>query len=239
MNTLQELVSHMKKFKDAVIIVGNDINSIKYDYTVNDFNENYNRKTLKRNPENLWKFFNENLLSEIDNNKIYDYIKELDYNLLVNQNINGPIDDKSFNIHGHINKFLCPKCKTIYTSNYIIDDSIPTCELCDSIIRPSILLTGERYDQTEFDNLKQNIIDTHTLFVIGLDYTEQPILDLIADYGDMKSQINADGDPEKEKTLVVIQDKDKEYDPNEIAFCDFLVKDNIENAMKRFIECYK
>jgi NAD-dependent SIR2 family protein deacetylase len=239
MNTLNELINHLKKHKDAIIIVGSAINSYDKNYTSEEFNYNYNRKNLKRNPEKLWSFYYNNILTDIDYNDIYDMINKIDYDLLVNQNINGPINNKALNIHGHINKYICPKCKTIYSSNSFEDNTtIPTCEICGKALKPSVLLTGERYDQTEFDNLKQKIINTHSLILIGMDYTEQPLLDLIADYGDIKSQINANGNSEEERVLVAIQNEEEEFDPNQITFCEFLVKDNIEDALTRLLKEY-
>ena len=240
MKSLMELTEHMKKHKDAVIIIGSEVNQLKKEYSKETFNEVYNRKNFKRNPDALWDFYNENILTDIDDNNIYNLIKKLDYALVVNQNINSPIKENAFNIHGNVNVYMCPKCKTIYTSDYVYseDGQHTDCELCEGKLRPSILLTGERYDQAMFDNLKDNLISTHTLILIGMDYTEQPLLDLIADYGDIKSQMAAAGDPENQKALVVIQSAEQEFDPNEVTFCDFLVKDNIENALSRLIKEY-
>lgn len=240
MNTVQELIKHLKKHKDAVIIVGSEVNQLKKDYRTEDFNEIYNRKNLKRNPKELWDFYSKNILTDIDDNNIYNLIQNLDYSLLVNQNINGPTVEKTFDIHGNVGIYICPKCKTVYSSKAVFDgeDTHNECELCGAIIRPTVLLTGERYDQAMFDSLKDNLITTHTLILIGMDYSEQPLLDLIADYGDIKSQVNASGDPENQKAIVVIQTAEQPFDTNEITFCDFVVKDDIETALDRLIKLY-
>lgn len=240
MKTLNELVDHMKKFKDAVIIIGNEVNSYKYNYTPEEFNERYNRKKLKREPEKLMEFYGDKLLTDIDNNNIYKLISGIDYSLIVNQNINGPVMENVFNIHGNINTYYCTKCKTLFTSDYVeFDNKFSTeCEACGGQIRPSVLLAGERYDQASFDNLKEQIINCHTLMLIGMDYSELPLLELIAQYGDIKSQVNAQGNEEDTKVLVSIQSKEQEFDPNDISFFEFLVKDDIESALKRFIEVY-
>ena len=243
MKTLEDLISHMKKYKDTIVIVGNKVNSFNYDFTSDEFNNNFNRKSLKRNPKKLWDFFYNKLYTDIDNNNIYEMLDKIDYNLLINQNINGPINSNTINLHGNINKFLCPKCNTIYSSiSFNKDDNnIPTCELCGKPLRPSILLANERYNQEDLNTIDEELIKTHTLFCIGLDYTEQAILDLIADYGDVKSVNNSDPKEKEnngEKVLVIIQDKDIDYDPNQITFCEFLVKDNLEDALKRFIDKY-
>lgn len=240
MRTLPELIEHIKKHKDAVIIIGSEVNKLKIDYSIEDFNENYNRKNLRRSPETLWNFYNDAMLTPIDDNKIYDLIQKMDYELVVNQNINSPIKNKAFNIHGNVDVYMCPKCKTIYTSNFVYpgEEFHNECELCGSVIRPSVLLTGERYDQAMFDSMKDKIAVAHTLILIGMDYTEQPLLDLIADYGDIEAQLKAAGNPDDQKVIVAIQSQEQEFDPNDITFCDFLVKDDIENALTRMLKDY-
>jgi NAD-dependent SIR2 family protein deacetylase len=240
MKTAQDLIEHLKKYKDAVIIVGSGVNQLFKDYSAEDFNDNYNRKNLKRNPDELWKFYNQNILTPIDNNNMYSLIEKLDYALLVNQNINGPTTEKTFDIHGNVGTYMCPKCKTVYSSTSVYDGEnlYNECEVCGTTIRPTVLLAGERYDQTKFDDLKEKLIEAHTLILIGMDYTEEPLLQLIAQYGDIKIQVNAAGDPENQKALVAIQSKEQEFDPNELTFCEFLVKDDIENALERLIKIY-
>jgi NAD-dependent SIR2 family protein deacetylase len=240
MKNLSELIEHLKKHKDAVIIIGNEVNQLKKEYSIDDFNNTYNRKNLRRSPDKLWDFYNKNILTDIDFNNVYMLAENIDSSLIINQNINSPIKEKAINIHGNVDSYICTKCKTIYTSNFIYEGDTETheCELCGGTVRPSVLLTGEHYDQAMFDVLKSKLIETHSLILIGMDYTEQPLLDLIADYGDIKSQVNAAGDPDNQKTLVVIQSKEQEFDPNQITFCDFLVKDDIEEAMKRLLKEY-
>ena len=138
-------------------------------------------------------------------------------------------------LHGSIYSWICPKCKCIYASNSIIDlEQYPKCELCDTAIRPTALFVGERYDQALFDKFKDELAKTHTLFLIGVDYTEEPIIDAISQYGLHKTTHNEKN--EDKKIIVCIQDKNEPFDPNEIAFCEFLVKDNIESAMERLIK---
>lgn len=237
MKTLTELTAHMKKYNDTLIIIGNGVNKQPFNsFSSDDFNENYTRKNFKRNPEIIWDFYNKFFKVDVDNNDIYKLINQIKTSMIINQNVNGSISAEY--IHGHINKFICPKCKTLYTIDYIKSKEPfeNKCEQCGSIIRPSILFSGERYDQALYDKIKETILNTHTIMLIGMDYSETPLMDLIQQYGDMKTQINAIG--EEQKVLVAIQDKDEIYDPNETAFCEFLVQDDIEQALIRFLEIY-
>lgn len=239
MRTLDNLIEHLKKHKDAVIILGPGIDPNKKEYDIADFNEHYNRKQLRRNPEALWNFFESNIYRDINYSSVYDAVNNIDHSLIVDQNNNGSI--AATYLHGHINLFSCQKCKTTYTINSVkTDEGFNTeCEICGSAIRPSVLLSGERYNQVQFDELKESLLNTHTLFLIGMDYSEEALLNLICDYGDMKAQINSDGNPENERMIVVVQSKEEDFDPNEIVRCEFLVKDDIPSAMERLMKSYK
>lgn len=236
MKTLQELVSHMKKHKDAVIILGPGINKVPYKFTAEEFNENYTRKNLKRNPKVLWDFYLSKVMCEENNSVIYDLVKELDHSIIVDQNYNGKYADIYF--HGHMNLYKCQKCKTLFPIEGLDLESSIECECCGGELRPTVLLSGERYDNDDFIKIKESILNTHTIVTIGMDYNEDSLSNLIADYGDMKSQVNA-SNPDNMKILVGIQDKDYDFDPNEITFFEFLVKDDIESAINRLLKVYK
>lgn len=245
MKTLKDLKEHLEKYKDTVIIIGPGVQpNTNKEYTVEEFNENYTRKKFKREPEKLWSFFIDKLYHFINEKDVntYVYIKNLlPYSsLLIDQNMNSPVMDnnKVINLHGSIDKWSCPKCKITYTSNYVIPedrDYQNTCEVCGSYIRPTALFVGEKYNQKDFDKIKDCIADTHTLFLIGVDYTEETILKLLEEYGVHKTQFNIKH-PDDEKMIVCIQSKEEDFDPNELTFCEFLVRDDIELAMDRLIK---
>ena len=239
MRTISELSEHINKHKDAVIITGKEINSNLKAYNPDDFNKLYSRKALKRYPDKLWQFYQEFLYSDFDNNNIYKMLNEIPHKLIVNQNINGPHMKDVYNIHGNTSVYECPKCKTIYAVNSVIneDGSFNTeCENCGHNIRPSVLLSGERYNNKMFNDAKEDIINSHTLMLIGMDYSETPLLDMIAYFGDVKSQVNATGVKDDEKVLVVLQSEDCKFNPSDITFPEFLVKGNIEEKLKILYE---
>lgn len=238
MNNLKDLVSHIKKHNDAVIIVGPGINPSKPNYTIEEFNEKYNRRTLIRDYKTAWDFYFNNILKGINNTIAYDIISQINNAVILDQNIDGSINASY--LHGHIDLYKCQKCKVTYPSKAIIMNPLTftphSCELCDGKIRPTVLLSGERYDQILFDDFKTKLLNTHTLILVGMDYTEEPLINLIADYGDMKSQLNAEGNPDNERVIVAIQSKDEEFDPNDLSFCEFLVKGNIIESLDKLIK---
>lgn len=245
MKTLQELKEHLEKHNDAVIILGPGIQkNTELEYTVEEFNENYTRKKFRREPEELWKFYLDKMYDSIDTKDLETYIliKGLSKYaaLIVDQNMNSPqIDNiKTINLHGSVHKWICPKCKIVYTNDYVFmdDEKVEnTCELCGSFIRPTALFVGERYDQADFDRIKDCLAETHTFILIGADYTEETILKLLSEYGLHKNDFNMK-DENEQKIVVCVQSKEEEFDPNELTFCEFLVKDDIKPAMQRLIE---
>lgn len=237
MKTVQDLVKHLKEYKDAVIIIGSGILEEKMNYSTEDFNENYTRKALVRNPEKFWNFFMDNMYREATSkeNELFNTIKSLEdiTGLVVNQTMIAHTIGNTIDLHGSFGIFKCPKCKTIYTNDYLTSKEPyeNECELCGATIRPTALLSGERYNHTDFNIVEESIMKTHTLILIGMDYTEEPILNLVARYGDMKNITQS-----SDKVLVSIQTKEEEFDPNELTHFEFIVRDDIQSALDRLIK---
>ena len=180
MKTLEELVNHLKKYKDTVMIIGPGVQpNTTLDFTVEEFNENYTRKMFRREPEKLWNFYLNKMNKKIDSKdlKAYELLKEMskDTSIIINQNINSPIinHEKEYNLHGSIHDWICPKCKIKYTDNYVFSNDTEnnpivekTCELCGSYIRPTALFTGEKYNQVILDEIVKKINDTDRKSVV-------------------------------------------------------------------------
>lgn len=236
MRTVQELVEHLKEHKDAVIILGSGVLEHKAKYSVEDFNSNYTRKALVREPQKLWNFFMDNMYREATSkeDKLFNAIKSLKdiTGLVVNQNMIAHTIGNTIDLHGSYGIFMCPKCKTIYTKDYITSKEPyeNECECCGATIRPTALLSGERYNHTDFKLVEESIANAHTIILIGMDYTEEPLLKLIAQYGDIKAITES-----KDKVLVSIQTKEEEFDPNEMTHFEFIVRDDIQAALDRLI----
>lgn len=239
MKTIKDLKAHLEKYKDAIIIIGPGILSKdnKPKYTIEEFNENYNRKNLSRNPKKLWDFFYNKIYNELDEESLSSY-ESLKFlvpfsSTIIDQNFNSPYSlTQAILFHGKQDIYKCQKCKTIYIPKSVGEDHV--CELCGKNIRPSVLLSGERYLDEEFHRIKEEFNKTHTLILVGMNYCESLLLDLIGDY-DTKRALEQDlsKDAEEERIIVAIQEPDEEFDPNELAFCQFLVRDNIKEALVR------
>lgn len=245
MKTINDLKEHLEKYKDAIIIIGPGILSKdnKPKYTIEEFNENYNRKNLSRNPKILWDFFFDKIYNELDEESLssYEALKFLVplSSTIIDQNPNSPYSlTQAILLHGKQDIYMCQKCKTIYVPESVSEDHV--CELCGKTIRPSVLLSGERYSNEEFHRIKEEFNKTHSLILIGMDYCESSLLDLIGDY-DNKRALEQDlsKDAEEERIIVAIQEPEEDFNPNELAFCQFLVKDNIKDALVRLKNNFK
>lgn len=240
MKTIKDLKEHLEKYKDAIIIIGPGILSKENRplYSIEDFNENYNRKVLARDNKKLWKFFKEYIYNELNSESLdaYESLKFLiPYSsTIIDQNPNSPYPiTNAILLHGKQDLYKCQRCKTLYVPESI--DDTYTCEACGKSIRPSVLLSGERYDDNEFHRIKEEFNKTHTIILLGIDYSEISLLDLIAKFDDKRAVEQDFGKNEnvEERIIVAIQEEDEDFDPNELAFCNFLVKDNIKAALVR------
>lgn len=234
MRTLEDLVNHMNKYKDTVIISGSKILNIETTFSDEEFNENYTKKKLVREPEEFWKFFSEKIYKPVIHSPVTDLLKRINTSLIINQDIYNDIPD-SVNIRGSMNKFICPKCKNTFKTS---DSDISNLKCsCGKRYRPSVLLSGEKINQVKYDLMRSNILNTHTLFLVGVDFTEQVYLDIITDYADKKALINSDENNDEEFFIVCLTNDN--FDPNELFFCEYLVKGDIKDSLERFLTCYE
>lgn len=239
MKTAKDLVEHLNKYKDAVIIIGPGVLEEKLEYDMNEFNDNYNRKALVREPNKLWNFFIDKMYrtATLKEKEMFNTIKQLEdiTGLVINQNMIAHTIGNTIDLHGSINKFMCPKCKIQYTIDYVLSKEPyeHECECCGATIRPTALLSGERYNKIEFNKIEEAVLSTHTIILIGMDYTEEALMKLIAYFGDAKAFTNEKG--EEQKVLVSIQTPEEEFDPNEMTHFEFIVKDDIKAALDRLI----
>ena len=245
---IQELKEHLEKYKDALVLVGPDaIKNIASIPSRDDQIKFLNNKNLRRSPKEFWDFyFNQFYIEPKKASETEKVIAELYKNSLVKNvvtlypdgllsyfNLINPTD--IIHLHGNMQTYQCQKasCKINYPIEAINKENL-TCEVCGNRLRPQILLSGENYNEDKYQAMISLLNQTHTLFTIGLDYTETPIVEFIADYCDLK------GASEESKVLVSVVDKDLDMDLNEqIGFHEFIVKDDCDAAMIRLLDALR
>jgi NAD-dependent SIR2 family protein deacetylase len=146
------------------------------------------------------------------------------------------------NLHGTSLTYRCqnPKCKIEYTHHYVTSsDGIPTCEVCGRELKPNLLLVGDNYDDNEFHAMKLKMVDTHTLILIGFDFTEEPLTEILASFCDIKLLNKSTGKPEDVKMLVTVHEPGTHINEEDIGFFEFWVEDDCGEATGRLLKAFE
>lgn len=236
--TVADLVKHLETYKDALVLIGDKAIKLRGEIDPDILNN----KTLRRNPSEFWKHYfatafcnPEDELS--DAQKAVAALKNKGYIAnIINLTHDGKMNvlGDVINLHGTSDKFKCTSCKTIFTYDYVktCPDNQIECEVCGRPLRPAILFNGENYFDDQYDAFKHLLLETHTLFVIGLDWGESPIVNLIADYAEMKDNRNA---VEEDKRMVVVVGEDDFMNVEEVGQFEFFVPGDVNESMKRLL----
>ncbi|MGR5989943.1 NAD-dependent protein deacylase [Bacillus paranthracis] len=76
-------------------------------------------------------------------------------------------------LHGTLQTAHCPKCKTGYDLQYMIDQEVPRCEKCNFILNPDVVLYGDTLPQ--YQNAIKRLYETDVLLVMGTSLKVQPV----------------------------------------------------------------
>ncbi len=64
-------------------------------------------------------------------------------------------------LHGTLQTAHCPKCKTGYDLQYMIDHEVPRCQKCNFILNPDVVLYGDTLPQ--YQNAIKRLYETDVL----------------------------------------------------------------------------
>lgn len=258
---ITDLINHMKKYKDAVIIIGEKVApELEIKPITEEDGEIFNRKTWVKEPLDFWEHYKKHIhkkdLDKISTPKVYSAIEALELkdltSKIISTNTHGIYKD-ALNLKGISNDIKCNKCGKVYKyeeviSNILQDDdfSVPiqSCKNCNGKLRPACLLYGENYHPANVKELREAIFleregqstlaNTHTLVLVGVDMTE----DLIAEvYDNYNFVIKPKMLEEKnEECLVVMVTDDrinfKLFNP------DFGTFENIDDSIERLVSLF-
>ena len=76
-------------------------------------------------------------------------------------------------LHGTLQTAHCPKCKTGYDLQYMIDHEVPRCQKCNFILNPDVVLYGDTLPQ--YQNAVKRLYETDVLIVMGTSLKVQPV----------------------------------------------------------------
>lgn len=138
-------------------------------------------------PRNFYSFYKDNMnFTDKQPNIIHNYLTKLErkgkLKAIITQNIDG-LHQKSgsknvFEIHGTINENHCLKCNRKYNASYIFSSKdVPKCT-CGGIIKPNVVLYGERLPDI-FDDAINLILQADLLIVAGTSLKVEPASSLV------------------------------------------------------------
>lgn len=237
MLTLKYLVDHMNKYNDAVILIGkNSINS----FEENDF---LTVKNMRRHKNLFWNKYNslkeniesinhKDLLQQLIYLQLYTGINKIvEFDIAGNYRYSANIDKNVEYIpfYGLYDKYRCQNSKCENEISIYVDK----CE-CGRDIRPDILIPGENFNVDIINKIREAVQHTHTLLLIDMDFREPEVFSLIDIFN-----IERENNPDEKRIMVTLQDPTIEYDINEYAFSEFLVKDEPSESLKRLVNGFR
>ncbi len=116
--------------------------------------------------------------------------------VVITQNVDGlhqkAGSQKIIELHGSTNRCYCEDCHTKYDLNLLLDaEHLPSCEKCGGVVRPDIVMYGEKLDNELLEEAKNYVSNADMLIVGGTSLVVYPAAGLIRHYkGDKLVIIN-------------------------------------------------
>ena len=177
-----------------------------------------------KNTREFYEFYKQTFNTlDIKPNVTHEYLKKLEdsgkLKAIITQNIDGlhkkAGNKKVYEIHGTIYENYCLDCHKFYDATYIFNSlGIPKCLECGGIIKPSVILYGERLPDSYIDSINA-ILDADMLIVAGTSLTVEPASSLINYF--------------QGKYLVIINNTKTPYDFK----ADLVINDNLRKVFSK------
>ena len=142
---------------------------------------------------------------------------------LITQNVDGlhqrAGSKNVIEIHGSSSRCICEDCKTKYSLEYLLEaDHLAYCNLCEGLIRPNIVLYGEKLEDDILNEAINYVENCDILIVGGTSLVVYPAAGLVRQY--------------KGDNLVIINKTQTKYDDR--ARLNF--RDSIGKILSRAVE---
>ena len=166
--------------------------------------EIYTFKYYKENKEEYLLMYKRNMAKSILNEKhpndAHKALAELEkrgkLKIIITQNVDG-LHQKAgskniIELHGSTNRCFCEDCFTRYNLDYFLKaEHLPKCEKCGGVVRPDIVMYGEKLDDELLEQAKKYVSDADMLIIGGTSLVVYPAAGLIRHYkGDKLVIIN-------------------------------------------------
>lgn len=192
-------------------------------------NEYYlSRECLMREPDQFFRFFRNNMVFQYaEPNDAHTAIAALEkqgiIKAVITQNVDG-LHQKAgsrrvIELHGAANRYYCTGCGKVYGEEVLAtQDSIPRCEVCNSLVRPDVTLYGESLDGFIYADAEGEMSRADVLIVGGSSLVVHPAASLI--------------DAFQGEHLVIINYSPTPYD----GLAEYVIRDSISDVFNILVE---
>lgn len=193
-------------------------------YTSEEDSKEYylSRECLVQEPDKFFQFFRNNMVFQnAQPNDTHFAIARLEaqglIKAVITQNIDG-LHQKAgsrrvIELHGTANRYYCTRCGKVYSGEVLfMEDSVPRCDVCNSLVRPDVTLYGESLDGFNYADAEEEISQADVLIVGGSSLVVNPAASLI--------------DAFQGEHLIIINYSPTPYD----GLAEFVIRDSISDV---------
>lgn len=121
-------------------------------------------------------------------------------------------------LHGNHGRQYCERCKSRYdTSWYLKEEGIRTCDRCEGIVRPEMVLFGEALDRERIEKAKRAVEEAETFIIGGSSLAVYPAAGLLRHY--------------KGEQMILINEEPTKKDKS----MDYIIYDDISKILPKII----
>ncbi|NOZ91808.1 NAD-dependent protein deacylase [bacterium 3DAC] len=142
------------------------------------------RWALENNTHDFFEFYRMRLaaMENIKPNRVHYGLAELEnmglLKAVITQNIDGlhkkAGSKRVYEIHGNIREAYCDRCGKKYPAEKLLEEDIPTCDVCGGIVRPNVVLFGEGLPQDQWIGAVREAEAADLVLSIGSSLTVYP-----------------------------------------------------------------
>ena len=171
-----------------------------------------------QDPKQFYEFYKEKMLYPNalpnDAHKFISKLQETKNVSVVTQNIDGLHQLAGskivYELHGSVLRNYCTSCNSFFDLDYIINSNgIPTCNHCNHIVKPDVVLYEESLDDDTVEGAVKAIVNADLLIVCGTSLNVYPAASFIRYF--------------RGKHLAIVNRDATSYDDN----CDIVIHDDL------------
>ena len=182
---------------------------------------------FRKYPEEFYKFYREKLIhSEAKPNDCHMALVELGrkgkLKAIVTENIDGlhqmAGSKKVYELNGSVHRNYCTRCGGAHNATYVLNaEGVPTCTRCGDVVKPDIVLYGERPDVEIMEYIIYCIMNADTVILGGTSLNNYSIAKIINNYF-------------RGENMVIIDEAEIEDS------ADLVIQGNVADVMKQAVE---